>query len=64
MFNLVKYRYAFIALSLLVIVPGLISLIFFGLNLGTEAEKLTLFYLKSVNPNIKPVTFLTGCAKS
>lgn len=36
MFNLVKYRYAFIALSLLVIVPGLISLIFFGLNVGID----------------------------
>jgi preprotein translocase SecF subunit len=35
-FNLVKYRYAFIALSLLVIVPGLISLIVFGLNVGID----------------------------
>jgi preprotein translocase SecF subunit len=35
-FNLVKYRYAFIALSLLVIVPGLISLIIFGLNVGID----------------------------
>ena len=36
MFNLVKYRYAFIVLSLLVIVPGLISLIVFGLNVGID----------------------------
>ena len=36
MFNLVKYRFHFIVLSLLVIVPGLIALIFFGLNIGID----------------------------
>ena len=36
MFNLVKYRYAFLLLSLVVIVPGFISLIFFHLNVGID----------------------------
>jgi preprotein translocase SecF subunit len=35
-FNLVKYRYVFLAISLVVIIPGLISLIFFGLNIGID----------------------------
>jgi preprotein translocase SecF subunit len=34
--HLVKYRKLFILFSMLVIVPGLISLIFFQLNLGTD----------------------------
>ena len=36
MFNLVKYRWVFIIISLAVIVPGLISLIFTGLNVGID----------------------------
>ena len=36
MFNLVKYRWLFIAISLLIIVPGAISLIFTGLNVGID----------------------------
>jgi len=35
-FNLVKYRWLFIIISLLVIVPGIISLIFTGLNVGID----------------------------
>jgi preprotein translocase SecF subunit len=35
-FNLVKYRKLFILLSLIVIVPGLLSLCFFWLNLGVD----------------------------
>jgi preprotein translocase SecF subunit len=35
-FNLVKYRYLFLIISLIVIVPGLISLIFTGLNVGID----------------------------
>jgi preprotein translocase SecF subunit len=34
--NLVKYRYIFIAISLLVIIPGLISLGIFGLHVGID----------------------------
>ncbi len=36
MFNIVKYRYLFLAISLIVIIPGLISLIAFGLNVGID----------------------------
>jgi preprotein translocase SecF subunit len=35
-FNLVKYRFYFVALSLLIIVPGAIGLILFGLNIGID----------------------------
>jgi len=35
-FHLVKHRYAFLILSLIVIVPGVISLILFGLNVGID----------------------------
>jgi len=44
-FNLVKYRFYFIALSLLIIVPGVIGLALFGLNIGidfTGGSSLTL----------------------
>ncbi len=36
MFNLVKYRWLFIIISLLVIVPGVLSLLFTGLNVGID----------------------------
>ncbi len=36
MFNLVKYRWIFLGISLLIIVPGVISLIFTGLNVGID----------------------------
>ena len=36
MFNLVKYRFAFIVLSLLIIVPGVISLAIFHLKVGID----------------------------
>jgi preprotein translocase SecF subunit len=36
MFNLVKYRFLFLLISGLIIVPGLISLIFFQLNVGID----------------------------
>lgn len=36
MFNLVKYRWTFIIISLAIIVPGLISLIVTGLNVGID----------------------------
>jgi len=35
-FNLVKYRYPFLLLSLIVIIPGLISLAIFHLNVGID----------------------------
>lgn len=36
MFNLVKYRFLFLLISALVIVPGTLSLIFFHLNVGSD----------------------------
>ena len=36
MFNIVKYRYLFLAISLIVIIPGFISLVAFGLNVGID----------------------------
>ncbi len=36
MFNLVKYRYVFLIISLLVIVPGAVSLFINGLNVGID----------------------------
>jgi len=35
-FNLIKYRYIFLLVSLLVIIPGLIFLVLFGLNVGID----------------------------
>ncbi len=36
MFNLVKYRWIFLGISLLIIVPGVISLLITGLNVGID----------------------------
>ncbi|MBO0781758.1 MAG: protein translocase subunit SecF [Ktedonobacteraceae bacterium] len=36
MLNLVKYRYVFLGISLLVIIPGVISLFLFGLRVGID----------------------------
>ena len=36
MFNLVKYRFWFLGISLLMIIPGFISLLVNGLNLSTD----------------------------
>lgn len=36
MFNLVKYRYIFLLVSLIVIIPGIISLFVYGLNVGID----------------------------
>ncbi len=47
MFNLVKYRYAFLLLSLVVIVPGFISLVFFHLNVGID-------FLGGANMQLRP----------
>ena len=34
--NLIKYRYLYFAISLLVIIPGVLALIFWGLPLGID----------------------------
>lgn len=46
MVNLVKYRYWFFLVSLVVIIPGIISLILFGLNLGLDFTGGTLWQIQ------------------
>ena len=50
MFNLVKYRWVFIIISLAVIVPGLISLIFTGLNVGIDFRSGATIDLRPQKP--------------
>jgi preprotein translocase SecF subunit len=52
-FNLVKYRYIFLLLSLVVIVPGFISLVIFQLNVGID-------FLGGANMEIRPQQSLTA----
>lgn len=52
MFNLVKYRYAFLLLSLIVIVPGFISLLIFHLDVGID-------FLGGANIQLRPQQKLT-----
>ncbi len=47
MFNLVKYRYMFLLLSLVVIVPGVISLLIFHLDVGID-------FLGGANMELRP----------
>ena len=49
MFNLVGKRYIFLGISLLVIIPGLISLIFRGLNVGIDFSGGTSFEFRPQN---------------
>ncbi len=52
MFNLVGKRYLFLFISLLVIIPGLISLIFKGLNVGID-------FLGGANVQFRPETSIS-----
>lgn len=52
MFNLVGKRYLFLFISLLVIIPGLISLIFRGLNVGID-------FLGGANVQFRPETSIS-----
>ena len=53
MFNLVGKRYIFLIISLMVIVPGTISLIFKGLNLGLD-------FLGGANIELRPQKVITA----
>ena len=63
MFNLVGKRYLFLIISLIVIVPGTLSLIFRGLNLGIDFTQGTNIELRpraaltttQINALIKPL---------
>ncbi len=50
MVDFVKWRYAFFAFSLAIIVPGVISLILFGLNLGIDFTGGTLWQVSFERP--------------
>ena len=52
MFNLVGKRYLFLFISLLVIIPGLISLVFKGLNVGID-------FLGGANVQFRPETSIS-----
>ena len=49
MFNLVGKRYIFLGISLLIIIPGLVSLIFKGLNVGIDFSGGTSFEFRPQN---------------
>ena len=52
MFNLVKYRFWFLGVSMLVIIPGVISLLIFHLNLSTDftgGSRITVTPQKAFN---------------
>jgi preprotein translocase subunit SecF len=58
MLNIVKYRYLFFGISLLVIIPGLIALILWGLPLGIEftgGSLLELRFDSGVVPGVEEV---------
>ncbi|GEM_PF-141919 len=59
MYNLTRYRYWFFALSLVVIVPGLLALIFWHLNLGIDFTQGTTIDLRFQAGNISPTTIAT-----
>ncbi len=51
--NLIKYRYLYFAISLVVIIPGILALIFWGLPLGIDFTGGSLLdvQFKSGNPS-------------
>ncbi len=56
MYNLTRYRYYFFALSGLVIIPGLLALIFWGLNLGIDFTQGTTIDLRFQPANVTVAT--------
>jgi preprotein translocase subunit SecF len=52
--NIIKYRYLFFGISLLVIVPGLVALALWGLNTGIDFTGGSLLDIRIVNPASMP----------
>jgi preprotein translocase SecF subunit len=57
-YHLTRYRYYFFALSLLVIVPGLLALIFWHLNLGIDFTQGTTIDLRFQTASVKPAAIV------
>ncbi len=62
--NIIKYRNWFFALSLAVIIPGLIALFTWHLKLGIDFEGGTLWEIKFADPNVGPKTLQDYLAKN
>ena len=61
--NLIKYRYWYFAISLLVIIPGIFALLFWGLPLGidfTGGSLLEVQFKSGTPPTISQVTTVYG----
>ncbi len=52
MYHLTRYKYVFFAISLAVIVPGVLALIFWGLNLGIDFTNGTTVQLRFANKGV------------
>jgi preprotein translocase subunit SecF len=52
--NIIKYRYTYFGISLLVIIPGLIALIMWGLPAGIDFTGGSLLEIKLVSPTTMP----------
>lgn len=59
MFNFMKYRYLYFAISLLVIIPGLIALVMFGLRPAIDFTGGSLLEISFPQPPSQPVTIET-----
>lgn len=57
--NIIKYRNWFFALSLLIIVPGVIAYFVWGLRLGIDFQGGTLWEIKFVDKQVSPQSFST-----
>jgi len=52
--NIIKYRYLYFGISLLVIVPGFIALLMWGFNTGIDFTGGSLLEVRLVNPSTMP----------
>jgi preprotein translocase subunit SecF len=54
--NIIKYRYLYFAISLLVIIPGILALIFWGLSLGIDFTGGSLLEVRFESGNPPSIT--------